>query len=609
MAHGTYRLVLGRYWELLLDPAVRMRARRVFGKVQLSRDMAITIANTIETCRDLAWFMERFPLDPADAESAAALAAGAEAHRTREAKVARLISARRVAKLRYRVEPEKTPRDYQVRAVQLLRETKRLLLTDEVGLGKTLTGLLAAALPEARPAVIVPPTHLPPRWETEWRETFPTLTFAIAKKGTPTEAELLRGIPDLLVVPYSKLDGWAGYIHEEIRTVVFDEVQELRHGAGTQKGAAAALLTGSAEYVLGLTATPVYNYGDEIWNVLDILAPGELGTREEFKREWGGSIVSGHTLVADPHALGMHLREAGIILGRTRAEVGRELPKTIKTPMLVDSDHKELDNVRTELEALAESILSSTSSPQEKFQASGEIDWRLRRATGVDKAPYVADFVRLLLESEDRVVMWGWHRDVYDIWLSKLAEFNPRLYTGSESPKQKRDAEAAFTADSVLGYDEDDNPVLDPDRCRVLIMSLRSGAGVDGLQMVCRVGVFGELDWSPQVHEQAIGRLRRDGMGDDPPVAYFLYSSEGSDPILLDTLQLKRQQSEPLITKDGQLLGNSTVDPNRGRRLAEQLLGRVTSNLDAEIANQTAPTSLDAELQQLLDAQTDEEAS
>src|SRR5579884_3848269 len=42
-------------------------------------------------------------------------------------------------------------------------------------------------------------------------------------------------------------------------------------------------------------------------------------------------------------------------------------------------------------------------------------------------------------------------------------------------------------------------------------MSLRSGAGLDGLQEDCTVGVFGELDWSPEQHRQCIGRLDRDG--------------------------------------------------------------------------------------------------
>lgn len=564
--YGTYTLRPGvdgarDQWVLLLEPAVRMRARRIFGRVQLTRSMEVTIADTDEVCRDLKWFMERFPLEPGDARSKERLQVGAREHVRVEVQLDDL-RAGGVAQLSLEHEPAKPAREYQTSAVQVLRLGRRLLLTDEVGLGKTFTGLLACAPADARPALVVPPTHLPPRWETELQESFPWMTYKIAASTTPPAWVAAGDLPDVTIVPYSKLDGWAGYLKGLVRTVVFDEVQELRRGVVTLKGAAAALVTEDADFVMGLTATPVYNYGGEIFNVVDTIAPGRLGTREEFNREWVGSYVSGNAVIAEPDALGNYLREQGLMLGRTRKDVGRELPKAIKAPMVVDSDHAALDEVRESAAALAATIMSDTATAQEKWQAAGEIDWQVRRATGVDKAPYVADFVRLILESEQRVVLFGWHRDVYDIWLDRLADFNPLMYTGTESPKQKAAAEAGFTKP----WDPDG------DNHRILIMSLRSGAGVDGLQKVSRVAVFGELDWSPQVHEQALGRLRRDGMGDDPPVAYYLYSATGSDPALLEVLQVKRQQSEPMLTPDGKLLANATVDQGRARRLAEQFL-------------------------------------
>lgn len=103
-------------------------------------------------------------------------------------------------------------------------------------------------------------------------------------------------------------------------------------------------------------------------------------------------------------------------------------------------------------------------------------------------------------------------------------------------------------------------------------MSLRSGSGVDGLQKVASVGMFAELDWSPQAHEQGIGRLRRDGMGDSPPVIYYAVTSEGADPALMEVLGVKRRQSEQLMSRDDQLFNNASTAPNRARRLARQVL-------------------------------------
>lgn len=570
------RAVLGAHdgwWKLTVEPAVRARAKNVLARVQQSRSEYIMVAHTLEVARDLAWFMDRFPLEPADEISADVLEEATTAHRLQEHQVGEIIAGA-APRLDIPVTVKKTAREYQLQAAQMVATRGRILLGDEVGLGKTFTSLLTLTLPGALPALVVPPTHLPPRWVTEMQEAFPDLTYEIAKTTVPGSRIFEGDLKNVTIVPYSKLFGWADAIAPHVRTVIFDEAQDLRHGVSTDKGRAAALVAEKATYVIGATATPVYNYGSEIWNITDILSPGELGTRDEFLREWGGRTMSnGRFIVEDPAALGSYMRESGYLLARTRTEVGRELPKTIKHTMTVEMDTKALDNVRADIRKLAELILAADTDRQDRFQAGGEIDWKLRHATGVGKAPFVAEFCKLLLSSEQKIVIWAWHRDVYDILMRELAAFNPRLYTGTETPKQKAEAEKAFTQPYVDPNDPAATDEALATQCRVLIMSLRSGSGVDGLQKVASVGVFAELDWSPQVHEQAIGRLRRDGIGDAPPVAYFLVSDDGSDPALMEVLGIKRQQSEPMLSKDGQLFTNATNDPVRAKRLARQVLG------------------------------------
>lgn len=561
-------------WLLQLEPATAVRAKRLFSRARQDRAGLIVVAHTLEVARDLAWFMGRFPLEPADDESARFLADCDRTHQAMEAQVGRILNAHG-PRVTVPAEVAKKPRKYQVQALRMVRTRGRILLGDEVGLGKTFTSLLTTTLEGALPALIVPPTHLPPRWMTELEEAFPHLSVHVAKSTVPPSGVFDGVLSDVTIVPYSKLAGWSGAIAPHVRTVIFDEAQELRHGVTTDKGRAAAHVAENAAYVIGATATPVYNYGSEIWNITDILCPGELGTRDEFLREWGGTTLSnGRAIVRDPHALGSYLRESGFLLARTREEVGRELPKTIKHVMHVDFDETALEEVREDVTKLAQLILDDTTDRQERFHASGDIDWMIRQATGVGKAPFVADFCKLLLQSEPKVIVWAWHRDVYDILMDRLAEFNPVLYTGSESPKQKAAAEAAFKAPFL---DRNDPTVDGRDlagQCRVMLMSLRSGSGVDGLQKSASVGVFAELDWSPQVHEQAIGRLRRDGMDHNtPPVMYFLVSDEGSDPALMDVLGIKRQQSERLMSKTGDLFNNATNDPARAKRLARQVLG------------------------------------
>lgn len=437
----------------------------------------------------------------------------------------------------------------------------RLYVTDRfVVTHNTMSGLLLLADPDALPALIVCPTHLPRQWLRELALTWPMLVGHAATKGSPYPLNEIRGLgghtPDVLVMGYSKLAGWGHALAGRVRTVIFDEAQELRRGIETQKGAAAAHVAGKADYVLGLTATPVYNYGSEIHALYEIIAPDALGSRSEFLREWGGSTTtSGQSTVDDPAALGTYLRDAGLLLRRTRADVKRELPEPLRIRQEVAADAAALDDVRGDLEAMARLILDPATDRKEAFVVSGDLDWRLRQATGIAKAPYVAEFVRLLLESERKVVLFGWHRAVYSIWVEALADYAPRLYTGSESPVQK----AAAAQEFIEGD------------CRVLIVSLRSGAGLDGLQRAASACVFGELDWSPGVHDQCIGRLARDGQ-DATVAAYFLVSDQGADPVMDEVLELKTQQAEPIRDPDRPILQAAPDTSDRVRRLAQSVL-------------------------------------
>ncbi|MCK9912754.1 hypothetical protein MXD81_26605, partial [Microbacteriaceae bacterium K1510] len=69
------------------------------------------------------------------------------------------------------------------------------------------------------------------------------------------------------------------------KSVIFDEIQELRNGFYTAKGASAKTLLTHAQIKMGLTATQIYNYGSEIYNFIEYLDTGALGTWIDFNTE------------------------------------------------------------------------------------------------------------------------------------------------------------------------------------------------------------------------------------------------------------------------------------------------------------------------------------
>jgi SNF2 family DNA or RNA helicase len=519
--YGTLRLE-GNDWLLDAEPHVVIRVKRLFGKLNAGA-ATIKLRNTPDIARDLQWLMERYPLHMVESHRAV-LERAASAHTERSQRFAAVLSGKVDARAFDLAIP---PRDYQRVAADLALQSGGLLIADDLGIGKTCSAICVLATENARPALVVTLTHLPRQWARELGRFAPRLRVYIPKKAQPYP------LPDcdVIVTSYSKLANWAPAYRGKVRTVVYDEIQELRH-PDSQKAVAGKEIAEQADIRIGLSATPIHNYGNEFFNVLDILRPGELGTRAEFMQEWcTAPDMRGNASVRDPKAFGAYLRDQGLMIRRTRAEVGRELPAlTIALETVQSGDvFEQLEEDGTDVSELARFIVDRDGKSFDQMQARGELDWKLRQATGLAKARYVAEAVRLILESEERVLLYGWHHVVYEAWEAAFTKARvPYVrFTGEESATQKEAALERFKKGDA----------------RVLIMSLRSGAGIDGLQHCCRTVVFGELDWSPAVHEQAAGRVSRDGQK-EPVVAYYLVSDEGSDPVLQSTLGIKKAQLE-----------------------------------------------------------------
>lgn len=568
-------------WSISCEPHVRTRLRRLFPQVSQRAGEVITLSDNAENCRDLLWFIERYPMSVTPMSR---LKASAKDHVESESLVHQLLTNFRAPDP---FELALPARDYQTVAASLLRIKKGLLLADDVGLGKSASSICPMAMPEHLPALVVTLAHLPPQWLGELQKFAPNLKVHVLKSATPYDLmerprrrrgedrqpalfeEALPRLPDVIVCNYHKLAGWAETLAGFIKYVVFDEVQELR-SPDSLKYAAAAHIAKKAQLRMGLSATPIYNYGEEFFNVLEVLAPGALGTREEFLRDHCSD-----QRIKDPKAFGQHLRREGLMLRRTRRDVGRELPPCQIVPYTIQSDRSALDKIKTTAAELARVILADRQNYQgQKFRASEEFNGLLRQATGIAKAPYVAEFVRMVLSSEEKVIVFAWHREVYAILMEALSEFAPVMYTGTESASQKEAAKKAF----IEG------------ESRVMLMSLRAGAGTDGLQRVCKVGVFAELDWAAGVHLQCTGRFHRDQQS-EPSMAYFLLAEDGSDPTIAEIVGVKKMQLEGVRDPDADLIEELEHVGGGVKRMAEVYLaslGRVPqasgSSTDATMA-------------------------
>ena len=226
------RLVRGAF-EVECEPHVALRFKRVFGKVAMSSRGTMRIGDTEENARDLLWFLDRYPMEVVDRKYVERRAAQ---HKTRLDAIEDLLSGRYEPP---EFELARQPRRYQRLAAEVILRGGSLLVADDVGLGKTATAICTFTDKRVLPALVVTLAHLPRQWENEIRGFAPNLRTHVLKKSQPYDLRDKDGaLPDVIITNYHKLSGWAEVLGALVRSIVFDEAQELRHRGSAKYQAA-----------------------------------------------------------------------------------------------------------------------------------------------------------------------------------------------------------------------------------------------------------------------------------------------------------------------------------------------------------------------------------
>jgi len=304
--------------------------------------------------------------------------------------------------------------------------TQRLLIADEVGLGKTIeAGLILTELRHRRPdlnrVLIVPPAHLRRKWQEEMRRRFGR-HFKILdsrdvheflrnyeREGTGTE---VWGIVSLQTLRGERvMERWEA-VGPQMDLIVFDEAGRLRNRE-TRSHRVASIVAESSDAFLLLTATPVQTRTEDLFNLLSLLDPEAFDRFEVLFEEQ--LQANGHVLAA------LSLLRSGdvsldAVLGRLRgveqtALAARFLENPIyqelveRIPGLGEPTRRERIELQRDVESLTVfgHVLSRTrkrdvheKQPERRAQV-----WRCRNVSPAEREFY-AEVTRLCREAYDQ---------------------------------------------------------------------------------------------------------------------------------------------------------------------------------------------------------------
>lgn len=447
--------------------------------------------------------------------------------------------------------------DYQQRtALHVLRKLRgRAILADEVGLGKTieacmilkeymLRGLVKRTLILCSPSLV-------PQWTGELKEKFDlefanSLDPAFREQGTSAWANHDRIVASLslarLPAHRQAIIASGGF-----DLVVVDESHVLRKRTSSAWKLIQEL---PQKFLLLLTATPVQNDLEELYNLVTLLRPGQLGTPTQFRRQF----VDPKDRRKPQRVSDLRELMLDVMVRNTRASVHVNLPPRRARTLRVEPEaeerklgeaiqaliHREWGAGRISRKALSTLQLEQGSSPAALASTllKLELPELARTARELKLGAKASTVLEVVKAIQEPVLIFSRFRASLDALADLLASAHVPvfLFHGGLTPQQREQQLQRFTQsrDGVL---------------------LLSEVGSEGKNLqFCRHLINFDLPWNPLRIEQRVGRIHR--LGQTRPIEILNLCLAGSiEEHLLRILDEKLNMFELVVGELEMILG------------------------------------------------------
>jgi len=171
-------------------------------------------------------------------------------------------------------------------------DNRRLLVADEVGLGKTIEAghilMEMKSRGELHNSIIVCPKSLAGKWQYELKDKY-EIKFRIYEKKSELVGDIALGTPIFAIITYEKLraseknDVNSAIIEKNLQLdiVICDEAHKLRNSGNATYNAVKDLLY-NAKSAIFLTATPIMLGEENLYNLMHLLDPDRFDNKHVF---------------------------------------------------------------------------------------------------------------------------------------------------------------------------------------------------------------------------------------------------------------------------------------------------------------------------------------
>lgn len=452
----------------------------------------------------------------------------------------------------------------------------RAILADEVGLGKTIeAGLIIKELllrGLARTVLILTPASLCWQWHRELSEKF-QIACAMQRSEYDWERSniLIASLDTAKRSPHREIIETLNY-----DVLVVDEAHKLKNARSQNYQFVNGI---RRTYCLMLTATPVQNDLRELYTLITLIRPGQLGTYRQFKREF----VEAKRTPKQPELLRALLKRVMVRNRRGEGSVKFTARRVRSVPVdLKERERRLYDEVTEFVRAgyksapgAVRSLLPLITLQREvcssPIAAAMTLEKMFNRTENEALRERLHHLLQLALETRESAKV--------DFLLSLVEEIGEKVivfteYRATQEYLRWRLQQAGI---STLGFDgslsssrKEWTRELFRRQAQVLVSTESGGEGLN-FQFCCHVVNF-DLPWNPMRLEQRIGRVHRLGQTRDVHI-YNLATRRTIEEHILFLLYEKINMFQMVLGELDTILSRLKLRGSFERELTDILIG------------------------------------
>ena len=506
----------------------------------------------------------------------------------------------------------KQPFPFQRAGIKYALERKRVIIGDQMGLGKTIQGLGTAYMADAFPLLIIVPASLKYNWENEVKACIPGFASGariVIVADKETGAFTLQ-MSDIVITNYEQLVDKVAFTDstkKEVRlsklgenlanfckfkAVLLDEAHYIKNAKAARTMATQAVCDAikQLEYRVLLTGTPMLNKPSEFYSLLKFLQRiNEFGGYWHFMTYFCGLEKTKYGMQANEAHNGKELNDklrSSCYVRRLKKDVMTELPDKLRTTYYCDITNRAeyqrakkdvvqwvQERVERDKEFMA-SIAHLSSGEQAMAIAQRKADKAMRaergemmvrlsalkRVAAEGKQKAAKEWIDNFLESGEKLVIFATHK----FFLDQLKAWYP-------------DAASIRSDMSAEERQHNSHRFQNDPRCRLMLGAMgtsaaNSPAGVGHTWTAASHVLFLELGWNNALHDQCEDRCHRIGQKDNV-TAHYLLAKNTIEEKLATVIEEKRKISAIVVDGD-----ENSVEVGIMDRVVELLMEEVNGD-------------------------------